>query len=72
MIDEARQIAGVIYVCVSDDYRIDRRGVEWWFLPIPIAQVVATLKQSAIDEHPGVLSFNQVLRSGNSSGCTPK
>ena len=72
MIDEARQIAGVVYMSVRDDYGIDRRGVEWWFLPITIAQVVATLKQSAIDEHPGVLSFNQVLRSGNGSRCTPK
>jgi len=72
MIDKARQIAGVINVRVSDDDRVHGGCIEWRLLPIAIAQVVATLKQSAIDEHASAISFDQVLRSRNSSRGAPK
>jgi hypothetical protein len=43
-----------------------------WFLPVAISQVMAALKQSAIDEHASALSFDQVLRAGDSSRRAPE
>ena len=44
VIDEARQIASVIDVRMSNDDRVNGSRVERWLLPIAIAQLVPALK----------------------------
>jgi len=52
MVDEARQVPGVIDVRMRDDTSVDRSGIERRFLPIAIAQIVTALKQTTINKHP--------------------
>ena len=58
MIDEPRQITGVIDMRVSDDHRIDRSSIERRLLPVPVAQIMTALKQAAIDQHVCMISFD--------------
>jgi hypothetical protein len=49
MRDKTREISSVIYVCVSEQYRIDRARIEGRLLPIALAQLLQALKHPTVD-----------------------
>ena len=72
VLDEPRQIAGVIDVRVRDDHGIHRRRIERRFLPVTLTQFAQALKQSAIDQDLRAIRLNQILRAGHRAGRTPE
>src|SRR5215211_349112 len=72
MSHQARQITGVVDVCVSDQNSIQRTCIEGRLLPVSFAQFLQTLEESAINEDVRLLSVDQVLRSGDGTNAAPK
>ena len=72
MTDEPRQISGVIDVRVGDDYRVNPGRIERRLCPIAFTQFMSALKQTAIDQHPRAICFEQVFRAGDRTGSSPE
>jgi hypothetical protein len=61
LVDEAREITGVIDVRVSQEHCIDRCRRKGGVGPIPIAQDSWTLEETTVDQHSLLLVLNQIL-----------
>src|SRR5260370_1287098 len=72
MTNKSWQVASVIDMRMSDDYRINQRGVEGRLLPVAFAQFTHALEQAAVDQHPRAIGFDQILRAGYSARCAPE
>src|SRR6266850_3413869 len=59
--DQARQVSGVIDVCVSNQHRIYCARIEGRLLPVSFPQFLESLEHSAIDEDAGVARINEVF-----------
>jgi hypothetical protein len=70
--NQPRQIARVIEMRVSQDDRVDRRRFYLKLRPIPLAERLQSLKETAIHQHARAVVLQQVLRSGDRSGRTQK
>ena len=53
----------MVDVTVREHDRIDRVGRHGEVVPIPLAQMLLTLKQSAIDQHAGAAHIEQMTRT---------
>ena len=62
------QVAGVIYMSVSENDARDRRWVDRQRLPIAKPQFLQTLKKPAVDHHSSSARLEYKLRAGDSSG----
>ena len=69
---EQRQRAGVIDVGVRDDDRVQRRRIELEVAPVPLAQLLQSLEEPAIEQHAAPAGGNEVHRAGDGSGRTEK
>jgi hypothetical protein len=63
--DQARQIADVIEVRVSEDNGIERRGRDRKRLPVARAQFLQALEQTAVEQHAPAIVLDQILGPGD-------
>jgi hypothetical protein len=70
--DQARQIPGVIEMRVRQDHRMNGRWRHLELRPVPLAERLQTLEESAIDENARAFVLEEVLRPGDRSGRTQK
>ncbi len=68
VLDQQRQIAGMVDMRVRQHNGIDGRRVYRQFRPVLQTQLLQTLKQSAINQHMLVVAGDQVLGAGNGTG----
>src|SRR2546423_12382064 len=59
VLDQARQITRMIDVCVSDENRVQRTGIERRLLPISFPEFFQNLKEPAIHKHSRLFSIEQ-------------
>lgn len=62
--DQARQVADVVQVCVGEHDGMDRGGLDRKVVPVPEPQLLQPLEETAVEEHPGAIDVQQVLRAG--------
>ena len=62
---QPREIACVVDVGVREYDRVEAGELDRRRRPVSLAQSFHALEQSAVDEHSGGLSLNEVLRTGN-------
>ena len=62
--DENRQTAGVIQVSVGQDYCVQFADVEREGFFVRRSFVASTLKEATLEQHAGVLCFQQVCGTG--------
>lgn len=68
---QAWGIAAMVQVGVGEHHGVDLRGIDLQTLPVEFAQVLEPLKQSAVDENPGVAVGEKVFGAGDGA-CTAK
>ena len=57
---------------VAERDRIDRRRLDWELVPVAQAQLLETLEQAAIHQHPRVSVFDQEAAAGHGAGRAEK
>jgi hypothetical protein len=70
--DKPRQVTAVIEVRVRQNDGIDSRRVDRKRPPIPIPQLLETLKETAVDQNSAIIHVEQMLRAGDGTGGPKK
>jgi hypothetical protein len=69
---EPRQEPRVIEVRMCQHHGVNGCGVDWRIGPVPLAQRLQALKQTAVDEQRRPFDLQQVLGPGNGLRCAEK
>jgi hypothetical protein len=69
---EPRQEPRVIEVRMCQHHRVNGCGVDWRIGPVPLAQRLQALEQTAVDDQPRPLNIQQVLGAGHGLCCAEK
>ena len=62
----------MIDVCVREHHGVNGRGMNGECGPVPLAQLLESLKLSAVDEEPLIVSLEEVLGTGDGACGTEK
>src|SRR5437016_1384463 len=70
--DQARQVPAMIQMRVGEDHRVDAARIDRQRRPVPLAQLLQSLEEPAVDEHAVIADVEQMLGAGDRAGGAEK